>query len=186
MIYTKIIDHLEDSVSNLIFQFRDGSDIEKLVSSDGQRFQDIENSLFDVYNCQFIDRATGINLDFIGNEIGQPRPLSGDTSDNTYRYLIKAKIAANRSNGTLPEIYNILGLLGATGIIAQDIPHAALQLNIKGDLLVSLAEILKALIGATAPIELEINQYTDTPFGFLEDPESFGFDEGELGDSIST
>lgn len=189
MTYNKITTHKEDSISNLIFDFKkEILDIKEIVSIDGDRFQTLENTLYDIYLSQFIDFATGISLEIIGKEVGEPRPISGDaaTDDDIYRYLIKARIAANRSNGTLPEIYNILGLLGATDIISNDVPNAALQLYIKGDLLLPLEDILKTLIGATAPISLEITEYSDMPFGFIEDPKSYGFDEGELGDSIST
>lgn len=184
MTYTKILDHETESINNLIFEFKKTT-IQDLIKINGENFQELENAISDIYDSQFIDRATGISLDLIGNETGQLRPVTGDITDNTYRYLIKAKIAANRSNGTLPEIYNILGLLGAIGIKAQDIPHATLKLNLKGNLLLPLIDILKTLIGATAPISLEINKYTDTPFGFDGDTDSYGFGIGELGDTIN-
>lgn len=184
MSYQKITTCEEDAISNLIPLFKQ-STVKDLVSITGDRYQDLANTLHDIYNARFLDRATGISLDYLGAQVGQPRPLYGPaTTDNKYRALIKARIAANRSNGTLPEIYNILGFLGAKNIIAEDVPNAAMRINIQGDFLLSLQEILTTLIGATAPISLEINSYSDHFFGFLEDSESFGFDDGELGDSV--
>jgi hypothetical protein len=187
MTYTKITTHKQDSVNNLIFQFRKESNVKDLIEIDGDRFQELEDSLNDVYNSMIIDLSDTYSLNLIGEMVGIPRPLSGEasTDDNKYRALVKAKIAQNRSHGTITDVYNILGLLGANKIIARDVPHASLKLQISGDLLLSLSEIITIIKGATAPISLEITEFTSTPFGFLEDPTAYGFGVGELGDSIT-
>ena len=187
MTYTKITTHKEDAIANLIFQFRKDSNVKDLIEILGNRFQDLEDSLNDVYLAQTLDLSDTYSLNLIGEMVGMPRPITGtaSTDNNKYRALIKAKIAQNRSNGTLTDVYNILGLLGATNILARDVPHAALKLQISGDLLLELSEILTIIKGATAPISLEITEFTATPFGFIEDLNSYGFGVGELGDSIT-
>lgn len=187
MTYTKITTHKQDSINNLIFELRKNSNVKDLIEILGDRFQELEDVLSDIYDSQFIDIADTYSLNLIGDMVGMLRPLTGDASTNNdkYRALIKAKIAQNRSYGTILDVYNILGLLGANSILARDIPNAALKLQISGNLLLTLSEILTIIKGATAPISLEITEYTATPFGFLEDPNTFGFGVGELGDSIT-
>ncbi|MGO4496431.1 DUF2612 domain-containing protein [Paenibacillus sp. 2RAB27] len=62
-----------------------------------------------------IDNAVGVQLDLIGSILGRSRVLSfqpsGGTSpilnDANYRISLKAKIAQNQWDGTLPKIYEI-------------------------------------------------------------------------------
>lgn len=187
MTYTKITTHKEDAVSNLIFELRKNSNVKDLIVILGDRFQELEDVLSDIHDSQFIDKADTYSLNLIGEIVGIQRPLTGaaSTDNDKYRALIKAKIAQNRSNGTILDVYNILGLLGANNIITRDVPNAALKIQISGNLLLDLSEIIAIIKGATAPISLEITKYTATPFGFLENPLAYGFGVGELGDSIS-
>lgn len=184
MTYQKISTITQDAIYNLIPIFEE-STVRYLVESFGISFQELADTLHDVYDSQFIDRATGISLNNISKEVGIPRPITGEaaTDDNKYRALIKAKIAANRSNGTIKDLYNILGLLGATSINISDIPYAAIRINIKGQFLLTLEEMLNILVGATPPISIEINKLSSTPFGFKNNPNAFGFGVGKLGRS---
>lgn len=61
-----------------------------------------------------IDTAVGAQLDVLGQIIGQPRnvgvPISGSSSildDTHYRTVLRAKIARNQWDGTIPQIYTI-------------------------------------------------------------------------------
>lgn len=62
-----------------------------------------------------IDDAIGIQLDTLGTIIGRNRtlhfqPISGASptlDDETYRLVLKAKIAMNNWDGTIPKIYEI-------------------------------------------------------------------------------
>lgn len=62
-----------------------------------------------------IDYAIGNQLDTLGKVIGRGRtlnfqPLNGhdpNLDDDTYRLVLKAKIAMNAWNGTIPQIYEI-------------------------------------------------------------------------------
>jgi hypothetical protein len=65
-----------------------------------------------------VDSANGIQLDVLGLVVGVDRLLPFEPSDGsspllddaTYRILIKAKIAQNHWDGTIPELYNIWNL----------------------------------------------------------------------------
>lgn len=62
-----------------------------------------------------IDSAVGSQLDIIGQIVGRSRSLpfqpgdgsSPTLSDTNYQIALKAKIAQNQWDGTIPEIYNI-------------------------------------------------------------------------------
>jgi len=72
--------------------------------------QEALNSLVDAFN---IDKAVGVQLDYIGELLGRPRQVdftmqggaSGVLGDDLYRKVIKAKILLNTWKGTVPEIY---------------------------------------------------------------------------------
>jgi hypothetical protein len=66
MTYTKITTHKQDSVNNLIFQFRKESNVKDLIEIDGDRFQELEDSLNDVYNSMIIDLSDTYSLNLIG------------------------------------------------------------------------------------------------------------------------
>lgn len=184
--YIKITTHEADIKKRLLFQFRrKNGTFTQLVSALGNRYQGIENVLNDIYLKRFIDNAEGVVLDWIAQETGiRNRPVN--FTDEQFRILIKAHIAANTSQGIKSNLENILKILGSEKTNIKDIPYASASIQLKGNLLISLEDIKNILIKATAPISFEITKYTDTPFGFLEDPTSFGFDVGELGDSIHT
>lgn len=62
-----------------------------------------------------LDNAIGIQLDALGESIGRKRtltfqPLNGFNpilDDNTYRLALKAKVAMNNWDGTIPQMYEI-------------------------------------------------------------------------------
>lgn len=65
-----------------------------------------------------IDHAVGVQLDIVGLWVGVSRiinSLSGQflLSDDTYRILLKTRIAANHWDGTMEGITNILSILFA-------------------------------------------------------------------------
>lgn len=145
--------------------------------------QELENVFFDILNTHNIKQATNKSLDYFGESVGQPRPLTGPASinDNTYRALIFAKIFENISNGSKVEINNILRLLGANEIYHRDVKPAAININLKGDLFISNSEIKEALESATLPIEIDLIQYYSEPLGFSGDNSAFGFSVGCMG-----
>ncbi|RKN74993.1 DUF2612 domain-containing protein [Paenibacillus ginsengarvi] len=61
-----------------------------------------------------LDNAAGVQLDIIGEQVGRSRALgfqlstgSSRLDDEDYRSILKAKIAQNSWNGTIPQIYQI-------------------------------------------------------------------------------
>lgn len=183
---TQITNHVEEAQAKLLYQFRTASEspnmmdlIECLISE----IQELENVFFDILVYRTLANATGQTLNYIGENVGLPRTVSGPdaSDDNIYRQLIRAKIAENVSEGTGPDLKQILQIFAATEILSFDIPHATKEYNIKGDFIVDLSYIKNGIIKGSLPVAINLSSYTDHPFGFADDPTAFGFGEGELG-----
>jgi len=82
-----------------------------------QPFVDIQNLCNSMHELFDIDQAVGEQLDFLGQWVGITRrvnvPSFGDISldDDRYRQIIKAKIAANHWDGTIPNALEIFSIV---------------------------------------------------------------------------
>ena len=59
----------------------------------------------EIYNSRSIDDSVGLELDNIGDDLGQPRY---GRSDDDYKFVLKTKIIASHSSGTTNDIINII------------------------------------------------------------------------------
>jgi hypothetical protein len=94
-----------------------------------QPMVDLQNLLNSFAGLFDIDFAVGQQLDFIGQWVGASRQLKQTINgisvldDNTYRILLKAVIALNHWDGTVPGAYAIWAIVFATegyDILIQD------------------------------------------------------------------
>lgn len=90
-----------------------------------------------------LDKAIGKQLDILGTIIGRSRVLnfqpSGGTSpvldDDNYRLALKAKIAQNQWDGTLPQIYEIwYSLFSNASLIVVDNQNMTMSALVEGNL----------------------------------------------------
>lgn len=80
-----------------------------------RKFDEVSQVLVRMDTALDLDLAVGAQLDMLGSTVGAGRTVgfqpSGDVSpvldDATYRIYIKAKIAQNQWDGTLPSLYPI-------------------------------------------------------------------------------
>lgn len=70
--------------------------------------QRLENADIDLLTKRFVDTAEGYQLDVLGRIVGQKR---GGLADDVFRRYIRARIAANNSNGKREELINIANLV---------------------------------------------------------------------------
>lgn len=70
--------------------------------------QDVENALQQLFRERRIDTAVGEQLDVLGRLVGQKR---NGLSDDDYRRYVRARIAANRSNGSYEDLIKVTGLV---------------------------------------------------------------------------
>lgn len=66
--------------------------------------QEIEDAAHQLLN-RTLDNATGYTLDCYGKLVGQPRGVF--TDDEDYRRVIRARILANKSSGTIRDVLRV-------------------------------------------------------------------------------
>ena len=99
--------HTEYAVDNLISQFKEYENIEKLLEG---VLLELDKAQTDIYDFQSeilnLEEAEGDNLDICGSIVGRDRIT--DQGDLTYRNQIYAQIYANICDGSLPKILSAL------------------------------------------------------------------------------
>lgn len=101
------IDHAEAAVKRLVLQFqkpRFRALVRRLVNP----MQALEHAAVQLLIYRNVENAFGALLDQFGKLVGQPRR---GQDDDTYRLYIRARIKANRSRGTGPDILAIARLV---------------------------------------------------------------------------
>ena len=108
MSLTRIPSHISAAIDRLASQFKTKTRIKGLVTNLIRPLDNIEDELFRILNFRWVDTATGVQLDGMGEIVGERR--KGRT-DEAYRLAIRTKIAINISKGTPEEVIAIFGLL---------------------------------------------------------------------------
>ena len=104
----KIADHAVDAIKRLPFQHRDKTTITALLTALATPANAIETAFCQLLDERDIDNAAGDQLDVIGRVVGEAR---NGRSDDDYRRFVRARVATNRSSGTVEEILNIMDLV---------------------------------------------------------------------------
>jgi hypothetical protein len=94
-------------------QFKGKTKFDLWVQTIARQFQDLEDAFQGLLTIINIDDSVGAQLDNLGRIVGQQRTGLDDT---TYRLYLRARIIANKSNGTTEDLYRVFrALLGALG-----------------------------------------------------------------------
>jgi len=109
MLPTKRTDHVENSRSLLIEQFKSRTVITGLSDVFARRAQDLENVLWDVIDKRLLDNAANAQLDALGRLVGEKRDGRADVS---YKKGIRLRIRVNRSKGRSSDLVDVLLLWG--------------------------------------------------------------------------
>lgn len=96
--------HAAEAVAHLINFFRKPRN-SAFLSALCEPIQNIEDVLWATYNAFDLDTAVGDQLDKLGALVGE---LRNDRVDANYRTAIRVRILVNSSQGTLPELIDIL------------------------------------------------------------------------------
>jgi hypothetical protein len=79
------------------------------------QLQQAEDAAWQLATLRFPDTAEGVQLDVLGEIVGQPR---NGLEDVDYAPLIRGRIQANRSDGTPPSLYAVaLAALSGSGAV---------------------------------------------------------------------
>lgn len=93
------------ATDRLLGQFHNKPIIEAWIESYCRELDEVRQVLLDLQVLRLLDNAFGVQLDGLGDIVGQKR---GGKVDDVYRQFIRARILANRSNGEGDEIYAVL------------------------------------------------------------------------------
>ncbi|WP_088832740.1 DUF2612 domain-containing protein [Paenibacillus tyrfis] len=120
-----------------------------------------------------VDKAKGVQLDLIGTIVGRSRTLSfqptGGASpvldDDNYRLALKAKIAQNQWDGTIPQIYEIWYSLFDARLIIVDNQDMSMSALVEGQLDRVAIELVTSgyIIPKPAGVGLTIIEVTNVP-----------------------
>jgi hypothetical protein len=106
---------IENYLDNITSQHRDKPKFIGWLSSNLTIIDGIYNVVKSIDSNFDIDNAIGVQLDTLGIIVGRKRTLSFQPmngfnpvlEDATYRTLLKAKVAMNNWDGTIPQVYQI-------------------------------------------------------------------------------
>lgn len=188
------IDHVLAGLARLPQQWRDKQNIIDLLTIFLQRYNDLEQAYQDLLTLRGIDTANadapsstvGAQLDMIGAIVGQLR--NGMTNDD-YRRYIRARIAANNSDGVIEDLITVTSLVlndPLVSILVHTVGVAACIVRITGDSVSNaLAGILIDMLRSAhaAGVKLTLESWPDASdgnlfhfetFDVIEDPTAIG------------
>jgi len=102
------VDHVAAAIARLPEQFKNKTKIVNLVKALCAPATSLEDALWQLLTERAVDTAIGTQLDQLGFIVGQER---GGLSDVDYRRFIRARIAANRSQGVTEDLIRVANLV---------------------------------------------------------------------------
>lgn len=131
MTATKIDDHAARALARLPNQHQESPRLLSLLSTLAESAQEVEDGVYPLLTDRAIDAAIGEQLDIIGRIVLQPRLGLGD---DDYRLMLRARIAANRSSGSVSQLIGVavLVLLPSVGlVVVTQYPPAGVQVDVR-------------------------------------------------------
>lgn len=104
----QLTDHVAQAKALLLEQYKRKLRIRALVGVYARQAQILEDAIWSVILGRMLPNAVGVQLDVLGDIVGQKRL---GQPDDRYRALIAVRIAINRSSGFPDEIINIVRLV---------------------------------------------------------------------------
>jgi hypothetical protein len=175
-----IVDHEEQAVARLPWQWRTKTRHQALAKALGAGAQACEDALFSLVVSTPLPLATGTLLDRWGELVGEVR---GGLTCTTYRQFIQARIRANRSESTMDSLIDILGIITAPSrVVSKETYPGLITAYVFRS---SFMEIrhrrrVRRMMDDITPVGryLEIIEANQGHFGFASMSTSFGFGAG--------
>lgn len=101
-------DHVTAALALLPQQFKGKAKLTGLLTALVQQTQYVEDAFYDLWLGRMVDTATGDALKRIGKIVGQ---VFAGEEEELYRRHVRARIAVNRSNGTIPDLIKVARLI---------------------------------------------------------------------------
>lgn len=99
---SQIVNHIEQAVDRLLYQYKGKPKIEGLLSAFVKQIQDIEDAAFPLMTDRSVETSVGVQLDQVGDIVGIGR-IAGQ-SDEEFREAIKTQIIQNMNEGTAEQV----------------------------------------------------------------------------------
>lgn len=130
--YTYQPDHVGDGASLLLSEFDDSVQLQALLASLLTPSQSLEDAQAVHYAAFDVDTAEGVLLDVLGGVVGE---LRAGREDSEYRAYVRARTAANASDGSAKSVYRVVRLIlgdDAHDLRVETVPPAYYRLHISG------------------------------------------------------
>lgn len=98
------LEHKAQGLARLIAQYVGKPRVEQILCIYLDQVQLVESMLWALITERTIETAVGTQLDGIGDIVGQERQ---GLSDDDYRPLLRARVRANNSEGTAPDVISV-------------------------------------------------------------------------------
>ena len=141
------VDHETLGLARLLWQYRgDQPRLQGTLVAFLTGLQSIEDVSLEVLTGVWPLTAVGVQLDVIGDVVGQ---LRGTLTDDEYRLAILGRIFVNKGDGQLPQFFELLQILGvAEQIRAYEFYPAAFEV---GSSQVTYPDVFGDLVGDLSP-----------------------------------
>ncbi len=179
-----LVDHPSEGVALLIEQYQNKPRMKGILTSYLDEIQELEVASYEVANGYFADSAVGAQLEVLGRVVGQPRR---GLDDDTFRAFINARVAANISSGTLPDLIRVVLLAVSSQSDAwdPDVEYWVIHPNttvfylggFSNSVAIAVGEVVRDAAEAKDAIDVLVTEDPDNAFRWDVGP---GWDVGNL------
>ena len=184
--FTKVETHVEDGLERLLECFKFKPNMRATCAVILKRVQHIEDVLYQIYEGVWLDNAVGVQLDNLGDIVGEKRK---GRQDEQYRLYIRARIKINRSNGKIEDTLAVARLiLESTAGVFYLPEHPAAYRVLISDTAIAASDIATLLREVKpAGVQMNVEVAADTSNAFILNtatPLTNGFNNGLMGDRV--
>lgn len=98
-------DHCVEALRRLITRYKGKPRLSDFLCTLADPLTELEAAAFDVWRGRQLGTAVGVQLDGLGDIVGEPRK---DRSDADFEVFIRVKVLVNRSDGTVEDLAGII------------------------------------------------------------------------------
>lgn len=119
-------DVVAKGLGRLLEQYKGKENIETWIQIYLEGVQDLEDHAWLVYTQRFLENAEGVQLDVLGDIVGEQR---GGKEDPQYRIWIGVRIRLNRSFGTIKDVIDCILLATDALFTVREYTSAAFEVR---------------------------------------------------------
>lgn len=185
---TYVLDHFDEAEEALLSVYKDADKLRALIHAMCHGAQLVEDDAFDLLSSTPLDVAAGSELDRWGALVSEGR---GGLTDDDYRRVIYAKIAATRSAPIVQDVLAVVRLITGTSeseVTYREAFPAFVEFTISHDddtLVEATHERIERIVNLARAAGVAYDLVEARPgVGFIFDSSTRGFDNGLLARRI--